>query len=182
MPETINSKRAELWQQLCQQLANEYRQLAGDEKRWIAERLAAIAETQRGLEELFRQVDGAQACAGCGGDCCAKGHNHMTLANLLAFLQADEVLPRADFSQTCPFLAQAGCRLAVDRRPYNCISFVCDRIENVLMPEDVERFYRLEKHLRGLYLQFAERYAGGGLTGLLLQAERLAGTAFLVRR
>jgi hypothetical protein len=86
-----------------------------------------------------------------------------------------------DFSASCPLLGSTGCALPAERRPYNCISFLCDRIEGQLQAHEVETFYALERELRDLYLLFAERYAGGSMAGLLLAARRLRGAPFLQR-
>jgi len=174
--------RSQLWEQLIEQIELEYQQLPAAEKSWIAEQLQRIEALQRQLNLLFVESQGHQACATCLGGCCALGHNHMTLANLLAYLQSGERPPGADFSRTCPFLADAGCLLPDSRRPYNCISFVCDRIEENLIQEELERFYDLERQLRALYQQFAERYAGAALTGLLIQAQRLGNRAYFRRK
>ncbi|NOY14485.1 MAG: hypothetical protein GXP51_12750 [Deltaproteobacteria bacterium] len=77
------------------------------------------------------------------------------------------------------FLGDQGCLLPVIRRPYSCISFVCDIVESSLTAVQVSEFYALEQQLRRLYLEFAERYTGGGMSGLLLPEERLAGGSFL---
>ena len=176
------AQRQRRWQQLLVQIEQEYRQLAAKEQAWLAERLAAIAALQQQLQRLFLQVDGARACHHCHGDCCATGHNHMTLANLLGYLQQGQFPPPADFSAPCPFLGGAGCQLAVEWRPYNCISFICDIIEDRLTSAEVKEYYRLEKSLRDCYQQFAARYAGGGMTGLLLQQQRLGTGGFLRRK
>lgn len=174
--------RSHCWQQLIRQVESEYQKLPDEEKFWIAEQLGQIEMLQQQLDRLFARGQGEQTCATCLGGCCGHGHNHMTLANLLSFLQRGEQPPKADFSRTCPFLAVTGCLLPVSRRPYNCISFVCDIIEENLMPVDVARFYASERQLRDLYLQFAERYAGAALTGLLIQAQRLGSKAFFSRK
>lgn len=175
----MHEERSQRWQQIINQVAAEYRNLPESEKNWIVPQLQKIAELQQRLNQLFEQGSGLQSCAGCLGECCAKGHNHMTLANLLGYLQHDALPPVADFSHTCPFLGEQGCLLSIERRPYNCISFVCDIIESSLTLAGVDEFYVLEQQLRSVYLQFAERYRGGGMTGLLLQAERLQGYSFL---
>jgi hypothetical protein len=178
---TINIFRSQCWQQLIQQAETEYQQLCGEEKIWIARQLRQIESLQLQLDQLFTRGQGAQVCASCLGGCCAKGHNHMTLPNLLSYLQFAERPPAADFSQPCPFLGGVGCLLPVSRRPYNCISFVCDRIEENLMLEEIEEFYAIDRQLRAIYQQFAERYAGAALTGLLIQAQRLGDQAFFRR-
>lgn len=175
----MHQQRSQRWQQLLEQIAAEYRGLSEAEKVWIRERLQQIERLQQDLNRLFEQGSGLQSCSGCLGECCAKGHNHMTLANLLGYLQRGELPPAADFSRTCPFLGERGCLLAIERRPYNCISFVCDIIEKFLTSVEVAEFYALEQQLRTLYQQFADRYVGGSLTGLLLQQERLGKRPFL---
>jgi len=175
----MHEQRSQRWQQIVGQLADEYARLPETEKSWIASRLQRIAALQLRLNQLFEIGCGLQSCADCLGECCAKGHNHMTLANLLSYLQRQELPPPADFSRTCPFLGERGCVLIAERRPYNCISFVCDIIEKSLTSAEVAAFYSLEQQLRVLYQMFAERYVGGGLTGLLLQSERLNGRPFL---
>jgi len=156
--------------------------LPASEKIWIGQRLAKMEKIQLELDRLFRRGAGEQVCQTCQGDCCAKGHNHLTLANLLGYLLDGEYLPPAEFSRTCPFLAENGCLLPASRRPYNCISFVCDRIEENLMPDEIEQFYALEQRLRSFYQEFAVRYAGAALTGLLIQDQRLEGRSFFSRK
>lgn len=175
----MQEERDRCWRTIVKQVESEYRLLPETEKHWIARRLDKIASLQRELDRLFTKADGEQSCGTCLGECCVKGHNHMTLANLLAFLQQGELPPPADFSRTCPFLGERGCLLGIEERPYNCISFVCDIIENSLTSEEIDQFYRQEGQLRAIYLEFAERYVGGGLTGLLLQWQRLGGQNFL---
>ena len=171
-------ERSQQWQQLVARIAMDYQDLPASEKHWISERLAQLEPLQERLNQLFEIGSGLQSCADCQGDCCARGHNHMTLVNLLGFLENGSLPPPADFNRTCPFLGEQGCVLPVARRPYNCISFVCDIIENSLTTAQISEFYSLEQQLRCLYQAFADRYAGGGMTGLLLQNERLAGQSF----
>lgn len=178
----LYTDRQQRWQRIVVQVAEEYRNLPASEQQWLADRLQQIADLQGRLNRMFEEGDGLQVCTACNGECCVKGHNHMTLANLLAFVSAGELPPTADFSRTCPFLGDFGCLIGAERRPYNCISFVCDTIENSLTSEQIEEFYSLEGQLRSTYLEFVERYAGGGLTGLLLQSQRLGGSPFMELR
>lgn len=171
--------RENRWQRIILQLEREYRVLPETEKDWIAQQLRQIDRLQRALDELFRRADGEAICALCKGACCAKGHNHAGLVPVLACLQEGKAIPAVDFTVTCPWLGADGCSLAAGCRPYSCISFLCGKLEERLSDADVDRFYRLERELRTCYLAFAERYAGGGMSGLLLQDERLKGGPFL---
>ncbi len=179
---SLQLEREQRWQELVAQIQAEYQQLAPREKSWIRTACARIESLQNQLDQLFRSGDGLAQCRTCRGDCCALGHNHLTLANLLLFLTQEIELPVLDFSSTCPLLGARGCQLSAARRPYNCISFLCDRIEDQLQKTEVEQFYRLEKELRTLYHSFASRYAGGGMSGLLVVAQRLQGRAYLERK
>lgn len=75
-----------------------------------------------------------------------------------------------------------GCRLTVSCRPYNCISFICDTIEDSLLPQQKNHFYHLENQLRSIYRDFSEHYQGAAMTGLLLQQQRLDGQSFFAPR
>ena len=86
----LQQSRIERWQSLLQQVEVAYRALDKDEKAWIRRQLLQIESLQLQLEQLFLQGGGAKACSGCQGDCCAKGHNHLTLANLLSYLQEQQ--------------------------------------------------------------------------------------------
>lgn len=174
-------ERQELWDRLVKQVATEYRQLDDKERNWIRQACEQISHLQQQLDALFCRADGLRQCRDCRGDCCALGHNHLTLANLLIFLDAEIEPPSLDFGATCPLLGPAGCAVPAAQRPYNCISFLCDRIEDQLDPAGVAEFYRLERALRDCYRAFAARYTGGSMSGLLLAARRLDGRPFLQR-
>ncbi len=178
---SLQSERRQNWQQLVTQVRDEFAQLDAQEKGWIEATCSLISRLQNQLDQLFKQADGLAKCKDCRGDCCALGHNHLTLANLLLWLSQDIDLPDLDFTSTCPLLSSNGCIVPAEQRPYSCISFLCDRLEGQLQSKDVESFYALERELRSLYRSFAERYAGGRLTGLLLTARRLQEKPFLQR-
>ena len=179
---TENHLRSQRWQLLISRIEREYQQLSEAERNWIAGRLRQIETLQQQLHQLFIRGQGERVCADCLGGCCARGHNHMTLANLLGYLKIGKRPPPPDFSRTCPFLSDTGCQLPVIHRPYNCISFVCDIIEENLIQEELADFYSIERQLRGLYQQFAERHAGASLTGLLIQEQRLGNRDFFSRK
>jgi hypothetical protein len=175
----MNKQRSQLWNSVVFRLMNEYKTLSTTECQWIDRRLDRIDAVQRELDQLFCAAEGEGICHQCQGDCCAKGHNHMTLVNLLSFARHDVLPPDADFERTCPFLGSHGCDLSVASRPYNCITFICDSIESALNEENKERFYDLDRRLRNLYLEFSQRYQGGVMTGLLIQEQRRPGQPLL---
>ena len=170
---------ARQWRQLVDRLEAEYARLAPAERGWLADRLAQVADCQERLHAFFLQAGGAQLCRDCAGDCCGCGKNHLTLVNLLGYLAAGEALPEPEFSRTCPFLTDSGCRHEVGRRPFNCVTFLCEKVEGRLEPASREAFYRRERQLRRLYAEFDRRYAGSSLRGIFIRSESLAGRPFL---
>ncbi|MDT8444886.1 MAG: hypothetical protein RQ722_11360 [Desulfuromonadales bacterium] len=153
--------------------------LSNLERQWLKERLALIAATQLALDELFSKAGGAESCADCDGACCGCGRHHVTLTNLLAYLLEEQEPPSPDFSRTCPFLGDLGCRLPVDRRPYNCITFFCETLDGRLGSADRERLLNLDRQLRREYLFVAERYPAASLRGLWIALERVGSDQLL---
>jgi hypothetical protein len=168
-----------LWDRSLTAVSKEYQALDSQEKNWIVDRLGEIAVLQKQLDELFRVAGGPTACRQCSGACCDSGKNHFTLANLLAFLACGEPPPGPDFSLSCPFLGESGCRIEPFRRPFNCVTFACEPVLDSLNGECRDEYLRLEKALHQLYLAFDRRFAGSSLCGLFIRAERLAGRPFL---
>jgi len=169
----------QLWQQTVEGLRAELAGISPAERSWITSRLGEVACLQERLHLLFLGADGENLCRSCRGQCCERGRNHLTLVNLLGYLVAEREPPAPDFTLTCPFLGPRGCRIDVGRRPFNCVTFVCDPIEQSLDAAGNENFYALEKELRLGYETFEKRFAGAGLRGLLIRAERLGGAQLL---
>lgn len=170
-----------LWQDCLRRLCAELPLLPAAEREWLDRNLQDIQTRQRQLHTFFQRADGARHCIACGGACCAKGRHHLTLVNLLGYLAAGDEPPQPDFTATCPFLAPSGCRLDVPRRPFNCVTFNCEAVEDALDEAGRADFYRLEAELRQAYEAFDRRYAGSSLRGLLIRAERLGDRPFLAR-
>jgi hypothetical protein len=170
-----------LWHRTLSRLKEEFHRLPETERDWIGGRLASISLLQEALHELFLQAQGPRLCAECLGACCDGGKNHLTLVNLLGFLIEGEDPPELRFEQPCPLLGEAGCVLPLPRRPFNCVTFLCEAVEAGLSPEKKAQFYVLERQLRVLYEEFDRRYSGSSLRGLLIRAERLGDRPFLQR-
>lgn len=170
-----------LWRRCVSRVRDELQGLPEDERCWLTGHLEQVQQLQRRIHGFFELADGASRCRACNGACCEKGRHHLTLVNLLGFLMAGEAPPEPDFSATCPFLTAAGCCLDVERRPFNCITFNCELVEDALDGASRRSFYQMERQLRQLYLDFDQRYAGSSLRGLLIRAERLGEQSFLDR-
>ncbi len=170
-----------LWHRCVVRVREELLALSDAERAWLIEHLQQIHQLQRRIHVFFEIADGARHCLACNGACCEKGRHHLTLVNLLGFLLSEQALPEPDFSASCPFLTATGCCLDVERRPFNCVTFNCELVEDVLSEENRAAFYQLERQLRQLYESFDKRYAGSSLRGLLIRAERLGERPFLDR-
>lgn len=169
------------WPSVVQRVRQEVDALGYEERGWLCERIASIEELQQSLDELFRQAGGLDSCGVCDGSCCACGKHHLTLTNLLAYLLVDETPPVPSFECTCPFLGQEGCLLPVARRPYNCITFFCETLEDRLNTSEQEQLRALDRQLRKEYQLVEQRYPAATLRGLWIALERV-GDGPLLRR
>jgi len=169
------------WDGILDQVAAEFRVLPAADRQWLAARLAVISHLKGRLHALFLDAGGDEHCAACLGACCGSGRNHMTLVELLTLLSENESVPQVDFRGQCPFLGASGCLLNPRRRPFNCVTFLCETVESGLSHFDLENFSTLEKELRNRYAEFESRFAGASLRGLLIRGTTLDGKPFLAR-
>ena len=161
------------WSTLLQKLRDELAALDESDRQWLRSRLDSIAAIQLDLDKLFHVAGGVRTCAVCAGACCACGRHHVTLTNLLTYMLAGEEPPAPDFSRTCPYLGESGCRLPVERRPYNCITFFCEQLEANLSDEGRQQLRLLDRQLRQEYQSLAERYPSASLRGIWIALERI---------
>ena len=161
------------WPALLQKLRDELVALDGADRQWLRDRLDSIAAIQLNLDDLFRLAGGVRVCAECDGACCGCGRHHVTLTNLLAYLLADDEPPAPDLGKTCPYLGEQGCRLQVSRRPYNCITFFCEQLEENLSEENRQQLRFMDQQLRREYQALAERYPAASLRGIWIALERI---------
>jgi len=168
------------WPALLERINREVSAINPSERTWLYERVTAIAGIQHALNELFTRAGGSASCAACDGACCDCGRHHFTLTNLLAYLLVSEVPPAPDFTQSCPFLGGLGCRLPVARRPYNCITFFCETLEDQLDNDDREQLRSLDRQLRREYQLLENRYPAASLRGLWIALERVGGGHLLI--
>lgn len=176
-----NAQIDRIWSDILRRLRAEVKSLPLGERRWIVQRLGAIALVQEELHACAASSGSEAVCAGCVEVCCDRGKHHTTLANLLFYLIEGEEPPQADFSRPCPQLGPAGCLYPPGRRPFNCVTFNCEVVEARMPDAARQRFYTLEPALRALYESFDRRYTGSSLRGLLIRAERLGTLPLLAR-
>jgi hypothetical protein len=168
-----NSTDVALWAATLDRVRSELAALPIGEREWLKVQVNRIEQLQCELDRLFRDVDGPAICTDCLGGCCSRAKHHVTLTNLLGYLLAGETSPLPDFALACPMLGAQGCRLPVERRPFNCIIFLCDRIDDQLNDGQRTAFAGIEDELRNAYHMVAERHPGASLRGLLIAAARV---------
>lgn len=159
------------WFTLLDKIKADLAALEDTDKRWLHDRIAVIGELQRSLDDLFKEAGGTIACADCDGACCGCGRHHITLTNLLGYLIEGEEPPPPDFTKTCPYLGETGCCLPVARRPYNCITFFCEQLEENLDDEKRGMLRELDQRLREEYQSIADRYRAASLRGIWIALE-----------
>jgi hypothetical protein len=158
------------WQDGVQRITAAFSLLSeGDLARLRA--LCALMMEQKGaLQALTLRVDPAAHCAGCGGACCVAGKYHFSAVDLLAYLVTGEPLFVPLFGNgLCPYLAETICLMAPAYRPFNCITFNCEVIEDLLSAAEVASFYRLEKELRRSYSEIRRLFPANKMDGALLK-------------
>jgi hypothetical protein len=122
------------------------------------------------LHALSAPAEPGVHCAACGGACCVAGKYHFSKVDLLVYLAMDEPLFEPCFDNgLCPYLSAEACLMAPGFRPFNCITFNCELIEDRLPATEVDRFYRLERELREGYRQLRALFPEKTLDGALLK-------------
>ena len=158
------------WQEGVLRVGRGYSLLDGPQSLRLAALCLQMREQKRSLQAIASSVDAAGRCAGCGGACCVAGKYHFTAVDLLVYLTGGEPLFVPLFGNgLCPYLAEAGCLAAPEFRPFNCITFNCELIEDLLPEEDVSRFYQLEQALRRTYGEIRSLFPENTMDGALLQ-------------
>lgn len=136
----------------------------------LVRRIMAIKEE---IAACFSRVNGSAVCALCGGECCRAGRYHFTVIDLLAYLisQRQLFIPSFD-SGACPFIGEAGCLMEPQFRPYNCVTFLCDRVELGMEPDLRQTCDILGGDLLDRYLEMEALLANRFRSGLLINCER----------
>ncbi|HTP65581.1 MAG TPA: hypothetical protein VMJ66_09345 [Geobacteraceae bacterium] len=134
---------------------------------------AAIKSRKVALHSAAEEAGAGAICGECRGECCHRGKNHVTVVDLLVYLCDGRELFTPCFERDiCPYLAESGCIMDPEYRPYNCITFICERIEDGLEPSRKELFYGFEQELRTLYEEFERLFDNSFRYGLMRTMER----------
>ena len=162
----------ETWNLAVAAVAEEFARLSSPRRTLVAEAVEAAKTCKEALYSIAAAV-ATRVCASCGGECCLTGKYHFTVVDLLAYLVDDRELFTPRFDQdACPYLGVDGCLMAPPYRPFNCVTFNCERLEILLEPPEKERLARLEQELRMIYGRFEELTGVRIMGGLLMNGER----------
>ncbi|WP_179944513.1 hypothetical protein [Geobacter pickeringii] len=163
----------EVWSRAVTAVAAEYRALPMALRSRVDATVDAIRSTKGELHRLAEAMQCATICASCGGECCVRGKYHVTVVDILVFLAAAEPLFVPRFGgEACPYLDGAGCMMAPSFRPFNCVTYNCERVEGGWDQERISEFYRRERQLRDLYGELERFFGNRFMHGLLMNYER----------
>ena len=139
----------------------------------LATLLNRYRKAKEALAAVVAEVDAADICRECAGQCCLNGKYRINVLDALARIVA-EIPTAPDFFQKplCPYGSDAGCTMEPGLRPADCIMFICDGIDRKLSPQASALFAAEEQNVRECIL------AVSALTGeplgapLLIWAEK----------
>lgn len=99
---------------------------------------------QARLQAAFAAMGLARLCASCPDPCCARvSFAQLLVPADLAVLPADALPTVQDVSVACCHLAASGCDLPHDRRPWLCVSHMCERWSARMTTAQALRLQRL---------------------------------------
>ena len=158
----------EQWNLAVASVMEEFRGLAPSLRESLADAVRGVRSCKEAIHAVAEGVAAPGICASCGGECCRTGKYHVTVTDLLVYLADGRELFVPRFGQnSCPYLGEEGCLMPPGFRPFNCITFICDRVDGMLEPMEKERLLGLEQELRDRCRTVGDLF-GGRLRGALL--------------
>jgi hypothetical protein len=125
------------------------------------------------MSDVFDDLNGLDICRLCLGECCRTGSYHFTAVDLLGYLTTGRDLFSPGFDKsTCPYLGDNGCIMEPAYRPYNCVTFVCDKIDAGMDSALRSRFAELSSELVELYRKLEALFANRFVYGILNNGAR----------
>ena len=118
---------------------------------------AAIKSCKQALQLIGEGVRADEICGECRGECCARGKNHVKAIDLLVYLNdGREIITPCFAQEICPYLGEKGCLMEPEYRPYNCITFICERVEGLLGPMEKSVLMPSNVSLRAFYKELEQ--------------------------
>ena len=166
---TLFMNDQDVWHAAVAAITGQYHRLPQPVRAMLREKGGAICSAKEELHRLAHEMGSSVICASCGGECCLRGKYHFTVADLLIYRSTNAELFEPRFGRDfCPYLGDAGCLMQPSLRPFNCITFNCERVEGLWEPERIEEFYRRERELRRLYGELEAALGSQVRQGLLM--------------
>ena len=169
----IDMTDQEKWSIAVADVFAEFSALPSTAKNMLFMQLQDVRQLKKQIHHYADVMDGSAICADCGGQCCATGKHHFTVIDLLVYLAEGRspFVPRFS-SGWCPYLGDDGCMMEPEYRPYNCVTFNCDRIDSLLKPFERDELMVAERKLRATYLTIEQFFGNTFMQGLIITCER----------
>ena len=163
----------ELWRIAVDTAGEEVKTLDPCTAERVRESIGEIMLVKRELASLFESAGGVAICTLCRGECCRVGSFHVTAVELLAYQVTDrELFTPAFTGESCPYLGSCGCMMDAPMRPYNCVTFLCERVYEGMGPEQLSRYSLLSDRLLDLYRGIERLFSNHFRSGILESATR----------
>lgn len=93
-------------------------------------------KAKEALAAVGAAVDATSVCRQCAGQCCLNGKYRINVLDTLSRIAAHIPTSTAFIQKPlCPYGSDAGCSMEPGARPADCVSFICDAIDQKLSPQ-----------------------------------------------
>lgn len=159
----------EQWQAGVREVHGVFGNLSAEQLLRLRDLTVELKALKAEMQSLVAAIGAGSHCADCGGECCVAGKYHFSKVDLLVYLVDAAPLFEPLFDNgLCPYLAPHGCLIPADYRPFNCITFNCERIEDLLPDDDLAAFYAGERELRRCYGEIRSLFPDHSMHGAVL--------------
>ena len=163
----------ELWSEAVGKVRREYQAFPASLKQQLSGLSAEIMELKGEHQKLLATFDAESLCGRCNGVCCRYGKHHFSAVELISYLVFERELFSPSFDNpVCPYIDDSGCLMEPSLRPFNCIIFICEELDNQLDEASRALLEALEARLRSLYRRFGEMLGNRFENGLLISFQR----------
>jgi hypothetical protein len=161
------------WQTAVATAQDEFGRLTAEQLVAVGSLVNRVMACKGELTALFDSLNGSAVCSLCRGECCRAGRYHFTVVDLVVYLTTSSELFLPRFNNcACPFLGDRGCLMPPLYRPYNCLTFVCDRIDDGMDQDQRACFSAVSERLLACYREMEALFHNRFTGGLLNNGER----------
>lgn len=108
----------------------------------LRENAASLHQILQAPRQIFARLC-ADLCPTCSEACCGRVSRRGVLDMVDLILLATQgltSLPQAErHDNLCPWLGQEGCALTWNARPFACLHYVCDPLQEAMSPSELDR-------------------------------------------